>query len=283
MLILQNVQKKYPGFTLNADLQVRPGSITGLIGQNGAGKSTLFKTVLGLVHPDGGEIRILGKPQKDFTDQDRQQLGVVLADSGFSGYLTVSDVRAILKQMYPAFNENAFRANCQKFGLKENQQIREFSTGMKAKLKVLSVLSHGAKLLILDEPTAGLDVIARDDILDLLREYMEEDEDRAVLISSHISTDLETLCDDFYMIHEGEIILHEETDRLLSDYAVIKLSEEDYAGISRQHLLKIRKEAYGFSCLTDSRQFYLENYPDITVEKSGIDELIQMMIKGRNL
>ena len=120
-------------------------------------------------------------------------------------------------------------------------------------------------------------------LIHLIREYMEEDEDRAILISSHISTDLETLCDDFYMIHEGEIILHEETDRLLSDYAIIKLSEEDYAGISRQHLLKLRKEAYGFSCLTDDRRFYLEHYPNITVEKSGIDELIQMMIKGRNL
>ena len=154
---------------------------------------------------------------------------------------------------------------------------------MKAKLKILSVLSHRAKLLILDEPTAGLDVIARDEILDLLREYMEEDEERAILISSHISTDLETLCDDFYMIDNGQIILHEETDRLLSDYAVIKLSEENFDKLDKQYLLKVRKEPYGCSCLTNNRSYYLENDPALTIEKSGIDELIQLMIKGRNL
>ena len=154
---------------------------------------------------------------------------------------------------------------------------------MKAKLKVLSVLSHQAKLLILDEPTAGLDVIARDDILDMLREYMEADEERSILISSHISTDLETLCDDFYMIHNGKIILHEETDRLLSEYAILKVSEEAAEGLDKRWLLKVKKEAFGCSFLTDHRRFYLEKYPDITIEKSGIDELIHLMIKGRDL
>ncbi len=283
MLKMTNIIKKYPGFELNAGIEVLPGRITGLIGQNGAGKSTMFKIALGLVRPESGEVRILGKDLKDFTDSDKTQLGVVMADSGFSGYLTIGNISAILSQFYPGFSAETFLANCRKFGLKENRQVREFSTGMKAKLKVLAALSHQARLLILDEPTAGLDVIARDDILDMLREYMEADEEHAILISSHISTDLESLCDDFYMIHDGQIILHEETDRLLSDYAILKLDEESFAGLDKQYLLKAKKESFGYSCLTDQRRFYLENYPNITIEKSGIDELIHLMIKGRTL
>ncbi len=131
----------------------------------------------------------------------------------------------------------------------------------------------------IDEPTEGLDVIARKEILDLLREYMEE-EGRAILISSHISSDLEGLCDDLYMIHQGEIVLHEETDAILSQYGLIKVDEKQYGKLERKYLLKVKKEAFGYSCLTNQRQFYLENYPEIIVEKGTIDEVIEMMIKG---
>ena len=283
MLQMKNVKKKYPGFELEADIRVLPGRITGLIGQNGAGKSTLFKIALGLVYADSVEIEILGKPLGSFTDRDKQSIGAVLADAGFSGYITLGDVSRILEKFYPDFSAPEFLKKCEKFGLPANKPIREFSTGMKAKLKVLTALSHNAKLLILDEPTAGLDVIARDDILDLLRGFIGENDDRSILISSHISTDLETLCDDFYMIHEGKIILHEDTDRLLGDYAILKVSEEQFGKLDKQYLLRIREESFGYSCLTDERRFYLENYPETVIEKSGIDELIQLMIKGKSL
>lgn len=131
----------------------------------------------------------------------------------------------------------------------------------------------------MDEPTAGLDVIVRDEILDLLREYMELGE-RSILISSHLSSDLETLCDDFYMIDDGKIIMHEETDRLLSDYALLKVTEEQYAQLDQQYLLRKKKENYGYSCLTDQKQFYVENYPEIELEKGSIDNVITMMIRG---
>ena len=145
---------------------------------------------------------------------------------------------------------------------------------MKAKFKVLAALSHKAELLILDEPTVGLDVIARDEVLNMLREYMEENESSSILISSHISSDLESLCDDFYMIHAGKIILHEDTDVLLSDYAVLKVSEEEYEKLDQQYLIKIRKEAYGYRCLTNQKQFYMENYPDVVIENGKIDDLV---------
>ena len=190
MLKLEQVKKQYKNFTLDCSLEVRPGCITGLIGQNGAGKSTTFKAALGLIHTDGGNIEMLGKPERELKESDRQQLGVVLSDAGFSEYLQVKDVIAVMKSMYPNFEKDCFISRCEQFQIPLDKKIKEFSTGMKAKLKVLLALSHDAKFLIMDEPTAGLDVAAREDVLDLLREYMEEKEERAILISSHISSDV---------------------------------------------------------------------------------------------
>ena len=229
---------------------------------------------------DGGKVTILGKDIQEFSVKDRQKLGVVLSDSGFSGYLDVKDVISILGNLYETFDQSFFRKQAQKFGLPMNKKIKEFSTGMKAKLKVLAAISHKARLLILDEPTVGLDVVARDELLEGLRDFMEEEEGRSILISSHISSDLETLCDDLYMIHEGKIILHEDTDVLLSDYALLKVNESQYAALDKQHILRQKKESFGYCCLTNQRQYYLENYPKIAIEKGTVDEVITMMIRG---
>ena len=283
MLTIDHLKKNYEKFSLDCSLELPEGRITGLIGQNGAGKTTAFKAILGLITPDSGEIRIFGKPLQELTAKDKQKLGVVLSDSGFSGYLTVNDILSVLNSMYETFDRKFFLEQLEKFQLPRNRKIREFSTGMKAKLKILAAVSHDAQLLILDEPTAGLDVIARDELLDLLREFMEQKEDRSILISSHISDDLESLCDDLYMIHEGKIILHEDTDLLLSDYAVLKAEEAQFRRLDRQYLLRWKKEPYGYSCLTNQKQYYLENYPDVAIEQGSIDRVITMMIRGEKI
>ena len=215
-----------------------------------------------------------------FTAKDRQRLGVVLSDSGFSGYLTVRDVVSILERMYDTFDRNFFLEQAGKFQLPLNRQIREFSTGMRAKLKVLAAISSDVKLLLLDEPTAGLDVVARDGLLEMLQDFMERDEERAILIRSHISSDLETLCDDLYMVHQGKVVLHEDTDVLLSDYGILKVDEQQFQKLDREHLLRYKKEGYGYSCLTNQRQYYMENCPGIVVEKGNVDEVITMMVGG---
>lgn len=280
MLKIEHLKKHYDNFPLDCSLELMSGCVTGLIGQNGAGKSTTFKAILGLISTDGGNITILGKDRKDFTAKDKEELGVVLSDSGFSGYLKIKDIIPILQNMYSKFDKSLFIEQVQKFQLPMNKQIKEFSTGMKAKLKVLVAISHNAKLLILDEPTAGLDVIARDELLEMLREFLEKDEERSILISSHISSDLESLCDDLYMIHDGKIILHEDTDVLLSDYALLKVDAEQYSKLDKQFILRSKKETYGYSCLTNQKQYYMENYPKIAIEKGTIDEVITMMIRG---
>lgn len=210
-------------------------------------------------------------------------MGVVLSDSGFSGYLTIHDIIPVLDALYDQFDKDFFMKQLQHYELPLHKQIKDFSTGMKAKLKVLVAISHQANLLILDEPTAGLDVIARDELLEMLREFMEADEKRAILISSHVSSDLESLCDNIYMIHRGKIIWHEDTDVLLGEYALIKVSDEQYHRIDKQYLIRIKQESYGYSCLTNQKQFYLDNYPEIAIEKGSIDELILMMIRGEQL
>lgn len=280
MLKIEHLKKHYDNFSLDCSLELMSGCVAGLIGQNGAGKSTTFKAILGLISTDGGNITILGKDRKDFTAKDKEELGVVLSDSGFSGYLKIKDIIPILQNMYSKFDKSLFIEQVQKFQLPMNKQIKEFSTGMKAKLKVLVAISHNAKLLILDEPTAGLDVIARDELLEMLREFLEKDEERSILISSHISSDLESLCDDLYMIHDGKIILHEDTDVLLSDYALLKVDAEQYSKLDKQFILRSKKETYGYSCLTNQKQYYMENYPKIAIEKGTIDEVITMMIRG---
>ena len=261
MLQIDGLKKRYDGFSLDCSLEVASGAVTGLIGRNGAGKSTMFKAILGLIRDDGGEIRIFDRDIESFTAEDREKIGVVLSDSGFSGYLRIKDIAAVLQSMYRDFDRDLFIEQVQKARLPLDKKIKDFSTGMKAKLKVLVAVSHNAKLLILDEPTAGLDTVARDELLDILRDYLEGDEERSILISSHISSDLESLCDDIYMIDDGRIILHEDTDVILSDYAVMKVSPEQYEELDKQYILRSKEEAYGYSCLTDQKRYYAENFP----------------------
>lgn len=275
MIEIRDLQKDYQDYHLKCSLQVREGMITGLVGKNGAGKSTTFKAALGLIRPDSGEVRVFGKNMEELQPTDREQMGVVLSDSGFSEYLTVNDLLPVLRNLYQKFDKDIFCSRCEHFRIPFNKKIKDFSTGMKRILQISLALSHDARLLILDEPTAGLDVSAREEVLDMLREYMEPG-DRSVLISSHIATDLEGFCDDIYLIDQGQIILHEDTDVLLECYGVLKVTEEQYKKMDTAYVLAVKKEEYGYRCLTNEKQFYLENYPDIVVEKSGIDELILM-------
>ena len=272
MIHINHLKKSYDSFTLECSLDIPKGVITGIIGMNGAGKSTLFKSILGINPIDEGNIQIPSK----------QDIGVVLSETGFSEFFTVSDIISILKCTYKRFDEDLFHSYCQRFDISLDKKTRTFSTGMKAKLNIIIALTHHAQLLILDEPTAGLDVLTRDEILDILRDYMEK-EDCTILISSHISSDLESLCDDLYIIDHGQIIMHEEMDTLLSQYGVLKVSKEDYDNLDKDYLLEVMKEPFGYSCLTNERQYYNENYPTIVIEQNHIDTMIPVLLKGERL
>ena len=283
MIRIDGLKKHYKDFNLDVSLDLKPGTINGLVGTNGAGKSTTFKAILGLISYKEGEIYINDKNIKDFKYEDKERIGCVMTDSFFSEAFKIKDVAKILKATYKSFDEAAFYKKCEQYKLPTDKMIKEFSNGMKAKLKVLTALSHDTDVLILDEPTVGLDVVARDDILGEIRDYMEKDENRTVLISSHISSDIEKLCDTTYMIHDGKIVFNDDTDKLLSEYAELKVDEETFATMDKSHVKAYRKEKYGIECLTDARDFYIENYPSMVVEKMSVDEMMMILIKGEKL
>ena len=281
MIQINGLKKKYKDFTLDLTLDLPKGRVSGLVGKNGAGKSTTLKAILGLIQTDEGSVKVFGKDAFNLTSEEKQQLGVALSDSSFSGYLTVDAVKNILKYMYHSFDEEKFLDLSEKMKLPLNKQIKEFSTGMKAKLKVIVALCHKAKLLIMDEPTSGLDVEARNEVLDILREYLAQDDEVSLLISSHISSDLEGLCDDIYLIDEGRLLLHEQTDELLDKYGVIKADDESFEKLEKDHILAYKKEKFGYSLFTDEKEYYRENYPDLIIENGNIDDLILIMTGGK--
>ncbi len=282
MIRVSELRKKYEKFDLDCSLNIPRGYVTGLIGVNGSGKTTTFKAILGLIQKDSGEITILDKNIDFFNSSDKQDIGVVLSDSGFSGYLTITNVSDILNSFYRNFNKALFYQLCEKYDLPINVKLNEFSLGMKAVFKVIAAVSHDPKLLILDEPTAGLDVINREAVLDLLREYMEF-EDNSILISSHNSKDLESICDFIYMIKNGKIIFHESTDSLLSDYAVIKMKDDQISEFEQEYIIFKKRESYGYKYLTNQKQFYLENFPQVVIENGNIDDLLMIMNMGESL
>lgn len=179
MLKVNHIQKTYSHFHLDCSLEIQPGSITGIIGKNGSGKTTLFKVILNLIHIDSGDITLL---DKDYKDVDKNKIGCTLANISLCEYLKLKDLINLLNNTYKDFDLDYFLQKCKQYQFPLDKKINEFSTGMKAKLNVLIALSHHASFLILDEPTNGLDVLAREEIIDLIREFMEEDENRSVLI-----------------------------------------------------------------------------------------------------
>ena len=277
MLKIDNLKKSYGDFQLELSMKVEAGQVTGLLGRNGTGKSTTIKAILGLIHPDQGQVTLFGQPVDQLNAIDKEKIGVVLTDSNFSRIFTCEDVIGLLDKSYSKFDKEMFRQFINQHKIDWKKKFEDFSTGMLAKIKLITAISHRAQFLIMDEPTAGLDVVAREELLDLLRTYLEEYPETSILISSHIASDLEDLCDDFYLIHDGKLVLHEEMDRLLSAYGVIKIRQDDFDKLDQQYLLEIRPESYGFRCLTYERQFYLDNYPNLIVEKASVDELIKLM------
>ncbi|MGN0367797.1 MAG: ABC transporter ATP-binding protein [Wujia sp.] len=280
MIVVQDAKKRYRDFELDVSLEVPTGRVTGLIGKNGAGKSTTIKMILGLVKPDSGVVTVFGKESVGLTGNDKENIGVALAEAGFSSYLCVDDVEKVLRKMYPKFDRNFFNRKCKELGIPMHKVIREFSTGMRAKFRVLVAMSHKAKLLIMDEPTVGLDVEARNEILDMMRAYLTENEENSILVTSHISSDLEELCDDIYFIHEGKILIHEDTDVILNQYGILKVDDAMYEKLDKEYIIKTLKQKYGYACFTNQKAFYKENYPGIAIENGGIDELILIMTGG---
>lgn len=280
LLCMEHALVKYDRFTLDVSLTVEPGMITGLIGRNGSGKTTTFKAIVDVVRA-GGKTEIFGKDNRRLTEDERSMIGIAYTDIFFSGEYKVSSVRRILKSAYKNFNEAEYDRLIKRFDIPQGGKIRNLSTGELAKLRFVSAMSHDAKLVILDEPTSGLDVVARDGILDELRNYMESHEDSAIILSSNITQDLEGLTDDVYMIDEGKIVLHENTDTITDDYGLVKCTEEQFEKLDKEYVKGIKKAPYGRDVLVSQKRYYLENYPALAVEDGTLDQCL-IVLAGKN-
>ena len=283
MIQIDQVKKQYGSFQLDLDsIQFPEGQITGLVGTNGSGKTTTFKLLCGLIHADRGRIFIDGQNVDSLSQKLKQNLGVVFADSGFLGMMNGKDLEKILKAFYPSFEPSLYQKYMEQLHLPMDKPLSSFSTGMQVRMKLIVALAHQPKILILDEPTAGLDVLGRQEVHTLLQEFMESP-GRTILISSHIASDLEALCDDFWMIHDGKMKLHETVDALQSDYGIAILSSKEWHNFDKSAAIAYLPYGEGVQVLVKDRHFYQENDPNVVINKGNLDDLLLILEKGESL
>ena len=277
---VNNLSKKYDTFELkNINFTVPKGSIVGFVGENGAGKTTTIKSILNITN-SSGSIKILGKNIKQYEKEIKQNIGVVLDDSFLSEYLTAKQINSIMKDIYNEWNENKYINYLKQFNLPINKLLKDYSSGMKMKLKIATAISHNPKLLILDEPTSGLDPVVRNEILDIFRNYIEEDETRSIFISTHITTDLEHISDYIVFIKNGEIIFNLPTIELLENYGIIKCSKEDFSKMDEQDYIRFKQEKYQYEVLTDNKENIIKKYDITTIDKPSIEDIMLLYVKG---
>ena len=275
-LQLEQVSKQYDGFLLDSVSFALPGGcIMGFIGENGAGKSTTIKLILDLIHADSGSVSVLGQNISSAPVSLKEDIGVVLDESCFPELLTVKNVRTILKHTYRNWDDARFTELTARFALPMGKKIKELSKGMKVKLSIAAALSHHAKLLIMDEPASGLDPIVRDEIIDLFLEYTREP-GNSILISSHIISDLEKMCDYISFMHQGKLLFFEEKDRLLEKYGLLHCSRGAFEALDPKAVKGYRTSMYGMEVLVQRnavpRSFSLE---PVTMEN-----IIVLLAKG---
>ena len=277
---LQNVSKRYKDFELkNVSFCVPEGCIVGLIGENGAGKTTTIKSILNITKADG-VVKIFGKDNKKEESKIKEQIGVVLDDSFLSDYLTAKQIHSIMKDVYKTWDENKFFQLLKQFQLPTDKMIKDFSSGMKMKLKIATAIAHNPKLLILDEPTSGLDPVVRNEILDIFRNYIEEDETRSILLSTHITTDLEHISDYIVFMEKGKILFHLPTNELLENFGIIKCGKEDFSRLEEKDYINYKKEKYQYKILTADKSNIRKKYNITTIDKPSIEDIMLLYIKG---
>lgn len=273
---VKNITKSFDDFILNdTSFKLPTGSIMGLVGENGAGKSTMIKLIMNTLKADSGEVSVLGVSNlsKEFTDL-KQDIGIVLDEAYFPEVLNTKNINNIMKLIYKNWNEDSFFGYTKRFSLPLNKMFKDFSRGMKMKLSIAVALSHNPKLLVLDEATSGLDPMVRDEILDIFNEFTR-DENHSILLSSHIISDLEKICDYICFIHKGELLLSEEKDLLLEKYAIIKLAGNQIESLPTDSIVSKKKTSFGYEVLVQRDRINAT----FSIENTRLEDIILFMAK----
>lgn len=281
ILEVENLKKVYPKLVLDVSFSVPMGSVVGLIGENGAGKSTAIKTVLDVVKRDKGTVKFFGKELS--SDKGlKNDIGVVLGTLGAFEKMSIKEVKQIHSSAYINWDNELFDDYCKQFGIPDYAEVKTLSSGSKMKLSFALAMSHHPKLLLLDEVTSGLDPVVRDDVLNIILDFAADGE-HSVLISSHISSDLEKIADYIIFINNGKIVFKKSTDELLYRYGIIRCTEKDFESIDKDDIITYRKEAYQTSVLVEDREEARQKYEDAVIDSPTIDEIMLLYIKGKRL
>lgn len=275
MLKLENVCKSYSAFSLeNVSFCLPAGSIMGFIGENGAGKSTTIKLILDLIKKDSGTITVMGQDSKALSREMKEHIGVVLDEANFSHELNYKDIHKIMKRLYKTWDEKKFMQMMQDAGIPADRKFKDYSKGMKMKLSIAAAVCHDTQLLIMDEATSGLDPVSREEVLEFLLEFIQ-DESHAVFISSHILSDLEKVCDYITLIHKGRIVFTEVKDELIEKYGILKCDKAQLADIDKSAIIGVRENAFGAEALV-----LRENVSDgFIVDAATLDEIMLFYVK----
>ena len=272
--------KSFDGFALkDVSFTLPGGCIMGLIGENGAGKTTTLKCLLGLLRRDGGDVSLMGCDPWDQPRQAKAEVGVVLDDCFFHDILRPRDVSAILSPVFPTWDDGLFRDYLDKFQLPEKKTVKELSRGMKMKLSLAAALAHRPRLLILDEATSGLDPVVRDDILEELMTFVS-DEDHAVLLSSHITGDLEKIADYITYLHQGQVILSAQKDEILEQYGQVGCSAAQFSALEPELVTRVRRGEFGCHVLISDRAAFHRVHPELAIEPVTLDDIMLFVGKG---
>ena len=274
---IKGLEKRYDGFQLGSfDLTLPSGCIMGLVGENGAGKSTTIKLIMNAIGRDAGEISVLGVDNRSAGFRDvKEDIGVVLDEAYFPEVMSARNVGKVMALTYKNWDAAAFEGYLKKFSLAPDKIFKDYSRGMRMKLAIAAALSHGAKLLILDEATSGLDPMARDELLDIFNDFTR-DENCSILLSSHIVSDLEKICDYIAFLHRGRLVLCEEKDRLLEEYALIRLTEERLRELPEESIISRRASGYGTEALVLRGGIPAA----IPTEHTSLEDIILFLAKG---
>ncbi|MDD4571124.1 MAG: ABC transporter ATP-binding protein [Clostridia bacterium] len=279
-LEVNRLTKRYKDFKLDEVSFVLPkGSIMGFIGENGAGKTTTIKAILNLVKTDSGSVQILGMDNKKNEKQIKQEIGVVFDGSNFHDALKAKDISKIMKGIYANWDDSLFNEYLRKLKIPIAKTVKEYSRGMKMKLAIAAALSHHPRLLLLDEATGGLDPIMRNEVLDILLDFIQ-DEEKAVFFSSHIIGDLEKIADYITFIHEGKIIFMESKDDLIYNYGIMKCGADDFIKIDPNDIVGYQKNHFGCEILVRDKSKMAHKYPDFLIDQTNIEEIMLYYVKG---
>lgn len=279
----KNLTKRYSsGFALNhLNLQVPTGSVMGLIGENGAGKTTTLKLLLNLIKKEEGSIRLLGLDPEKNGDLMKEQIGVVFDENHFHDSFSATDISKIMRGIYSNWDDAAFQRYLHTFQLPRDKKCKEFSRGMKMKLSIAVALSHHPKLLILDEATSGLDPVVRDEILSIFFDFIQ-DESHTILMSSHITGDLEKIADYITFLHEGKVVFSGVKDDIMGQYGILKCGNQELDTIDPALIVKIRKSSFGCEVLVNDKKAARRRYPNHVINNPSLEEIMVFYVKGEN-